>query len=346
MVDPAQALVVFAVVAALVALVAWPRHGLGARLLRAARLDERVRLEDALKHAYMCGRRRQACTVDSLAGHLGVSPARAVRLLSRMSQLGLVRTGASGITLTERGSESAVRILRTHRLWERYLADRTGLPAGEWHDHAERMEHALTAEQADALDSRLGHPRWDPHGDPIPTSTGELPPVRGISLLSAEAGTSVEVVHLEDEPPEVFDSLLRQGLAPGSRVDVVDRSGDAVRLRAAGREWELDPLSAGNVTVRGLPPGERAEGPRDTLADAVPLEPVRVMGISASCQGTQRRRLLDLGVVPGTEIVPELVSATGDPVAYRIRGALVALRGEQARWIQVEPAREMNGGAR
>ncbi|NOT44474.1 MAG: ferrous iron transport protein A, partial [Acidobacteria bacterium] len=45
-----------------------------------------------------------------------------------------------------------------------------------------------------------------------------------------------------------------------------------------------------------------------------------------------------LGVVRGTEIVPELASATGDPVAYRIRGALVALRREQAAWIEVEPA--------
>jgi DtxR family Mn-dependent transcriptional regulator len=345
MVDPAQALTVFAVVVALAAVVAWPRHGLGARLLRAARLDERVRLEDALKHVYMCGRRGQACTMESLAGRLEVSPARAVELLARMSELGLVRTDASGTSLTESGSASAVRILRTHRLWERYLADRTGVPAEDWHDHAERMEHALSAEEADALDSRLGHPRWDPHGDPIPTSAGELPPVRGVSLLSAGTGTSVEVLHLEDEPREVFDALLRQGLAPGSRVDVVGRRGDAVRLRAGGREWELDPLAAGNVTVRDLPAGQRAEGPRDTLADAAAGEAVRVVGIATGCQGTQRRRLLDLGVVRGTEIVPELVSASGDPVAYRIRGALVALRGEQARWIQVERGAEASGGA-
>jgi DtxR family Mn-dependent transcriptional regulator len=61
-----------------------------------------------------------------------------------------------------------------------------------------------------------------------------------------------------------------------------------------------------------------------------------VLDISPACRGSQRRRLLDLGIVRGTEVVPELVSAGGDPVAYRVRGALIALRREQAEWIRIE----------
>ena len=75
-----------------------------------------------------------------------------------------------------------------------------------------------------------------------------------------------------------------------------------------------------------------------TLLDAAPRETVRVVSISQACQGTRRRRLLDLGVVPGTEITPELRSAAGDPIAYRIRGALIALRRTQAEWIRVARA--------
>jgi DtxR family Mn-dependent transcriptional regulator len=62
-----------------------------------------------------------------------------------------------------------------------------------------------------------------------------------------------------------------------------------------------------------------------------------VVRLSSNCRGAQRRRLLDLGVVPGTEIEAELPSASGDPVAYRIRGALIALRRQQAEWIEVAP---------
>jgi DtxR family Mn-dependent transcriptional regulator len=95
---------------------------------------------------------------------------------------------------------------------------------------------------------------------------------------------------------------------------------------------------ARNVTVRVLPLGETADEPAETLLDLRVGESGRVVDISPACQGSQRRRLLDLGVVKGTQIEAELASAGGDPVAYRIRGALIALRREQAEWIRIERA--------
>jgi len=336
MVDPGLALVIFGVFAAGLALLLWPRHGVVPRLLRLTRLDGRVRVEDALKHVYMCQRNDQTCSLESLAGRLEVSTARAAELLSHLAAMGLVRTGGDGPTLTDDGERSAVRIVRNHRLWERYLADRTGVPAGEWHDHAERMEHTLSAEEADVLESHLGNPRWDPHGDPIPTSSGELSPVQGIGLAAAEPGRTVEIVHLEDEPPKIYDALVADGLVLGGRLEVVDRTDRAVRVHAGGREWTIDPVAARNVTVTYLPEGARAEPERATLLDARRGETVRVAGISRACRGAQRRRLLDLGIVRDTAITPELVSATGDPIAYRVRGALVALRRAQAAQILVD----------
>jgi len=322
--------------AVLVAVLLWPTGGLVPRWLRLRRLDERVRLEDALKHVYTCERQGLPCTLESLAGRLGISVADAAELLSRLSHLELVGSVGDAPELTPEGRASALRVVRTHRLWERYLADRTGVPAGEWHDQAERMEHALSPEEADVLESRLGHPRWDPHGDPIPTSAGEVPPLRGIALTGTAAGDTVEIVHLEDEPRAIYDRLIAHGMAPGGRLEVLEKSEHAVRLRGDGREWSLEPLTARNVTVRVLPVGEKVLSSADSLADLEPGEAARVVAISSACQGTQRRRLLDLGVVRGTEITAEFASAAGDPMAYRIRGALVALRREQASWILVE----------
>lgn len=343
--DPVLALTVFFGLAALLALVLWPRHGLVARVGRWLRLDERVRLEDALKHVYMCERRGLDCTLESLAGQVEVSRSRAADLLTGLGEMGLVRSEARGPILTDEGRASALRLIRTHRLWERYLADRTGVPAAEWHDQAERVEHTLSGEEAEALSARLGHPRWDPHGDPIPTASGELPPVRGTSLMAAEVGRAVEVVHLEDEPREIFQRLVDRGLAPRERLDVVGRSEAGVTVRAHGDTWTLDPVAARNVTVQHLPVGDSAEGPRRTLAEAERGESVRVVGLTSACQGAQRRRLLDLGIVRGTTVTPELVSTAGDPVAYRVRGALVALRRDQAAWIVVETAEDEGAGA-
>ncbi len=336
MVDPGPALLAFAALAATSAVVFWPKRGLAARILRVMRMSDRVRLEDALKHAYACERRGVPCTPESLAGQLGISPARAAGLISELAATGMVRTEASYPTLTDEGRAAALQLVRTHRLWEQYLADRTGVPAAEWHARAERMEHTLSPEEAERLATRLGHPAYDPHGDPIPTADGALPPVRGVPLNTVCAGDRVEIVHLEDEPHEIFDRLIAVGLAPGERLEVLAHTMGGVRVRGPGGEFEIEAMAARNVTVQPLAAEAAVAAPPDTLADAAPGETVRVLEISPVCQGAQRRRLLDLGVVRGTRITPELVSAPGDPVAYRIRGALIALRREQARWILVE----------
>jgi DtxR family Mn-dependent transcriptional regulator len=109
-----------------------------------------------------------------------------------------------------------------------------------------------------------------------------------------------------------------------------------VRFEAGGRNLSLAPVIAGNITVEPLPEADLDEDTGGTLAEVKGGEVVRVIGIHPGLQGPQRRRLLDLGLVPGTLVESELRSAGGDPVAYRIRGALIALRADQARWIQVD----------
>lgn len=336
MVDPTVALAIFAALLVLGALLFWPRWGLVLRLQRLSRLSERVLREDALKHVYTCQSMGKDCSLESMAGRLEVSTGRAAGLLSLLAESRLIRNGEAGPRLTDAGREGALRLVRTHRLWERYLADRTGVPAGEWHEEAERMEHSLSPEETEVLAARLGHPAWDPHGDPIPTAGGHLPAIERLSLAGAEAGRTVEIVHLEDEPRVIYDALLEDGLGLGSRLAVVRRSDQEVCVRARGREWCLDVVVARNVTVRMLPEGESADAPITTLCDLEQGQSGRVTDISPACQGSQRRRLLDLGVVRGTEIEAAFSSAAGDPIAYVIRGALIALRHEQAEWIRVE----------
>ncbi|MDX1647050.1 MAG: metal-dependent transcriptional regulator [Longimicrobiales bacterium] len=336
MVDPLVALLVFTGLVAVLAVLLWPRRGLVARVRKVTYLSDRVLLEDALKHVYTCESVGRACTLESLAGRLEISRGHAADLLSKLAASELTRHSATGPKLTEKGRASALQLVRTHRLWERYLADRTGVPAGEWHQEAERMEHALSREEADELAARLGHPAWDPHGDPIPTSTGDLPAMERTTLASVSAGQAVEVIHVEDEPRVIYDALLEDGLDVGARVDVVARDGNAVTISARGREWSIDPIVAGNVTVRPLPQGVGADTELLTLADLPAGGSARVLGISPACKGAQRRRLLDLGIVRGTVVESALRSAGGDPIAYRVRGALIALRREQAEWVRVE----------
>jgi DtxR family Mn-dependent transcriptional regulator len=319
---------------AALALLLWPGRGCLRRWRRLEGLRERILLEDGLKHLYDCEYQKRTASVESLAGALEVPKSRAATVLIRLESLGLVSTLEHGMALTGYGRDEALRIVRIHRLWERYLAERTGVSRSRWHEEAERREHHLSAEEMEKLSQEMGHPAYDPHGDPIPTAEGEVPPPRTVRLPALKEGELGRIEHVEDEPEEVYRQLTEAGLHPGTRVQLVSAGEEEIRLVADGRSHSLPPVVAGNVFVH--PVDGEMPGPYDSLDELARGEGARVVGISPACRGLERRRLLDMGLLPGTEVRVEMVSPTGDPVAYQVRGATVALRRQQAGHIQVE----------
>jgi DtxR family Mn-dependent transcriptional regulator len=344
MIDPRLALLVFGAGLVLAVILFRPRQGWVPRTLRRLRHGEREALEDALKHLYKTQRRGSEASIESLAGALEIPRSRVTRVMEALATRGLVRND-DPLTLSEEGAVYALQVIRTHRLWERFLADRTGTAPGEWHDRAEMREHEISPAQANQIAASLGFPRYDPHGDPIPTAAGEIPDPEGMPLPYLAPGTSATVIHVEDEPRALFDRLVALGISPGMRVLLTESRDGRLTLESDGRGITLDLATAGNVTVRARVEDE-ADGADElsatphTLEDLAPGDEAVVVGLAPACQGTQRRRLLDLGVVPGTRIRAELASASGDPTAYEVRGALIALRREQQRWVRVIPARE------
>jgi DtxR family Mn-dependent transcriptional regulator len=294
-------------------------------------------MEDALKHILGCEMSGDRFTANSLAGALQITSDQAADLLLEMDQRGLLYAETDSIRLTPIGRQSALHILRAHRLWERYLADETGIGELEWHGRAELQEHELTPEEAEALAAQLGNPTHDPHGDPIPSAEGEMQPHEGIPLISAEVNEPLQIVHIEDEPQAVFAQLLAEGLYPGMEVRLVERSPHRIRFWAGGDEHTLAPVVAANVSV-APPPEDLSDSVGRPLSDLAQGERAQVIEISSQCRGMERRRLQDLGFLPGANIQAELTSTGGDPVAYRIRGALIALRKDQADMIRVQAA--------
>jgi DtxR family Mn-dependent transcriptional regulator len=336
MAQPLQLLVATAAVIGLVCLVFWPRAGLVARLLRGTRLSEREAIEDALKHLYDCQYVGAPGSVQSLAGAVAISASQAARLVARLESLGLVRTEGASLHLTAEGRRYALRVIRIHRLWETYLADRTGYAEADWHFEADRREHTTSRTELQRLVQSTGNPRFDPHGDPIPTAAGDVPARRGQPLGDLAAGTAAMVVHIEDEPEAIYAQLRAQGLRPLQRLTVLDKSPERIRVEIDGEEQVMAPVVAGNVWVTPLPQDMKQEEPADRLSSLRTGQTRTVVGISPRCQGVGRRRLLDLGLVPGTAVTAVMTSPTADPTAYRIRGALIALRREQADLVQVE----------
>lgn len=325
-------------VAVMLVLVAWPRHGLWSRWREARRLAERARREDALKHILKGEANGQAATVLSVAGALRLSDHAAASLLRDLERHGLISFEAGRLALLAPGRELGLHVVRAHRLWESYLAEQTGVAEARWHRLAERQEHLLSPEATEALAARLGHPLHDPHGDLIPEEGAALPGDAGQSVNTIETGVPFAIVHIEDEPETVYAELLRLGLRPGMRAYVMGKTRETLRLWADGEEFELVPSMAQQISVAPLADVTRAQLREERfLHELATGTQGRVLGLTSACRGAERRRLLDLGFVPGSVVEASLQSPAGDPMAYQVRGALVALRREQARFIRIAP---------
>ena len=338
MFDPLVSLAAALLIAGVMSALFWPGRGLIPRLQQGRRLSRRVLSEDALKHLYKREMSGRTPSIAGIAGTLHISLNETAQLVADMEADGLVRTEQGEIQLTSTGREAALHIIRAHRLWERYLAEETGIEEQAWHAYAEQIEHSMTPADADVLAAQLGNPIYDPHGDPIPTARGEIRGHGGQPLPKMPVAAVGRIVHLEDEPDIVYAQLLAEGLYLGQIVRIIESTPGRVRFWTNGDEHVLAPMVAANISVVPLEQPERfMVGMPESLrlSRLEPGETAEVVAISPLSRGAERRRLLDLGILPGTRITAEFNSPSGDPVAYRIRGAVIALRENQAQLIRV-----------
>ena len=304
--------------------------------LRILNMKERIWIEDALKHLHEREYRGEQGSEDSLSGALSIRREQALDLATRLESSGLVEIGTGGFRLTETGRDYARHVIRAHRLYETYLAHKIGVSAHRLHGLAEKKEHVLSGQEVHEMARTLGHPRFDPHGDPIPTEAGELPPLTGLPLLELDAGWEGRIEHVEDEPESVFAELSDSGVAPGMKIRILESDSFHVRLNIEGRTMNLSRAGASLVRVRPLEAGEHFDDDITRLSSLRKGEEATILGLSPACRGPERSRLLDLGIVPGSHVRIELVSPFGDPVAYLVRGATIALRREQAERIYIK----------
>lgn len=328
------------IIAAIVIVAGWiafrPKRGLFWRWQRAQELTAKVLQEDALKHIHQCELHGDKPSLKSLAGALNTSDDEIARVLNNLEAHELIQFEGGEFQLTPAGRDYALRIIRAHRLYERYLADETGYDETDWHERAERFEHTLTPAEADALAARLGNPTHDPHGDPIPTATGHMVYQERTPLTGLNLNKSARIVHMEDEPEVVYAQLVAEGLHVGQEVRLMESSPQRVRFWAGGDEHVLAPVVAANIAVEAMPERPQQDEVKGEALSSLQLgQTSRVVRLSQSIRGAERRRLMDLGVLPGTEISHEMSSMSGDPSAYRIRDAVIALRKSQADLIYI-----------
>lgn len=311
----------------------WPKTGIWARFSRSRSNTKRVMLEDALKYLFDCEYRKHPCELNSLAGNLNFSLDKTSKLVDRLLQMGLITQEHQNISLTETGRSYALRVIRVHRIWERYLADETSVAQADWHNEADWLEHEVSVEATEILAAQMGNPVYDPHGDPIPSASGDLPENKGVPLSQLRAGDRAKIIHIEDEPRSIYEQLIVEGIYPGMTLYVTDIAENRITFATDSDQCVLTPLFASHISVERINGGAPASEKQQLLSTLEVGETAEISGISPHCRGQQRRRLMDLGIVPGSRITAELKSASGDPLAYRVLGTTIGIRKQQANLI-------------
>jgi DtxR family Mn-dependent transcriptional regulator len=190
-------------------------------------------------------------TTNALGGWLGVTAPSATGMLRKLDDLRLVDyVPYRGVRLSEAGQRAALGVVRRHRLLEAFLAASLGLSWDQVHDEAEALEHALSPGLCEVIAARLGHPRTDPHGDPIPTRNGRVVEVPSQGLGSLGPGQRGRVARVSDRDPAILRLLSARGIELGDTLQVRELSpSGAVTIQARSGTHLLDAAVTAAIRV-------------------------------------------------------------------------------------------------
>jgi len=298
--------------------------------------------------------------LSALSHVLSISAVSANEMCRKLQDSGLVQYQPyKGVLLTEEGDQVARDILRKHRLWEVFLCEKLGLTYEQAHDFACELEHTTADLLADHLDRFLDFPAVNPIGKPIPSTGQQVPEKTILSLDRLNAGNSGIVVHL-DAPEETQAYLGDLDFRPGAVFEVQARSSSSCLLKIGGESLSLNADLMRQIFVTPDPGSESGEIPsqndiqqnhgtykenhmqaeKQITIEKIPLSELKKdqtgVVVHVGGKGVARRRMLDMGLVTGTEVSVIRIAPLGDPIEYSVKGYSLSLRKTEAETIMVE----------
>jgi DtxR family Mn-dependent transcriptional regulator len=222
--------------------------------------------EEYLQSMYWLMEAGLPITGANIARALQLSPPTVHEMIGRLERDGyVVRADDKSLEFTEPGRGHAEKIVRRHRMIERFLTDVLGVPWDEVHEEAERLEHAMSPVLEERMRAAIGDATTCPHGHPIVEGARE----QGVLLADVEVEASVLVLRFENEAEELLHYLKRAGLHPGLEGKVQSSDGRSVVIASAGGRHEISRSVAETVSVRADPsPAPRAPLPEQLVISA------------------------------------------------------------------------------
>jgi len=157
-----------------------------------------------------------------------------------------------GVSLTDHGKTAAKMIVRKHRLWEVFLVDKLDFSWDEVHDIAEQLEHIKSEKLINKLDDFLGNPTEDPHGDPIPDANGQIVKIEKQLLSELHEYQTGICVGVKDTSSEFLKYLDKQGIALGSKIEIIGKESFdlSLKIKVDERDLSISNKIASNLFVK------------------------------------------------------------------------------------------------
>ncbi|HMR93593.1 MAG TPA: metal-dependent transcriptional regulator [Chitinophagaceae bacterium] len=215
-------------------------------------LNYSVSEENYIKAIYRLDRGK-AVSTNALAAELKTKPASVTDMMKKLKAKKLIHYEAyHGFQLTYEGRKLALLIVRRHRLWEYFLAEKLKFTWDEVHDVAEELEHVGDKKLIDKLDEFLGFPRYDPHGDPIPDASGKIEAPRQICLTDLPLNRPAVVSHVSDQSSEMLELLGHKKIAIGTRLEVKKKFSydKSLEIKTGQQTIAISELLAQNIFVK------------------------------------------------------------------------------------------------
>jgi DtxR family Mn-dependent transcriptional regulator len=160
-------------------------------------------------------------STNEVARELKTRPASVTDMMKKLKTKKLLHYQPyQGFHLSQEGKKVALGIVRRHRLWEFFLAEKLNFSWDEVHEVAEHLEHVSSIKLIDKLDEYLGFPRVDPHGDPIPDGEGKIRSSNQRCLLDVEPGKIVTVSHVSDQSSAILELLKHRKIGIGTKLEI------------------------------------------------------------------------------------------------------------------------------
>lgn len=166
----------------------------------------------------------KSISTNAIAAHLSTAAASVTDMLKKLADKQLITYKRyQGASLTEEGMKMATSLIRKHRLWEVFLVESLQMTWDEVHEIAEELEHIQSEKLIERLDAFLGHPKFDPHGDPIPNSQGKYTLRSQLPMGDLLAGQSGVILGVRDDDSAFLKHLSEKGISIGKSITMISR---------------------------------------------------------------------------------------------------------------------------